>query len=123
MGAMKAHFASEWVLDLTAIAPVAMLAAVLALRATAQEPEPVTLEPLTVTAPVAPLDRSLYLLRLLVEQTTPCLGCDAVLVAREPAALKLLDYLLFPPDRLDEAARLAREIKLQDSPDLEYLRR
>jgi hypothetical protein len=80
------------------------------------------LEPVTVIAPAAPLDRSLQLLRALVRDSTPCLGCDAApLPAREPALLELL--LASEPPQPDEATRLQREIKLKDSPDLEYLRR
>lgn len=83
---------------------------------------PTVLDPVEVTAPVTPLDRSLYLLRLLVEQSAPCLGCDAAAAGRVPA-LPVLDYLMLPADRVDEVTRLARDVKLQDSRDLEYLRR
>ena len=51
-------------------------------------------------------------------------ACDAVLRERRPPATSLLSYLLLPaePPQVDEATRLALDIKLQDSPDLEYLR-
>jgi hypothetical protein len=102
----------------------AVAAATLALAAAAQDPDTVTLDPVVVTAPAAPLDRSLYLLRIMVGQSTPCLGCDAVLVERPWAMRTLLDYLLWPgpPPEVDESTRMARQIKLQDSPDLDYLR-
>lgn len=85
----------------------------------------VPLDPIIVTGRVAPLDRSQYLLRILVEQSAPCLGCDAVLVQRRaPAVVRLLNYLLMPaePPPVTEADRLAFDIKLQDSPELEFLR-
>jgi len=89
--------------------------------------EPIALDPITVTGTVEPLDRSMHLLRLLVDQSAPCLGCDAVLQlqARPPMARTVLDFLLLPaePPPVDEATRLARDIKLRDSPDLDYLRR
>lgn len=104
--------------------------AVLACAAGAGPPETddeaVVLEPLVVREPVAPLDRSMHLLRLLVQRSAPCLGCDAVLVERRrPAAVSMLEYLLLPapPPEVDEATRQARDIKLQDSPDLDYLRK
>jgi hypothetical protein len=112
----------------------AILALALALPAVAEEPgvpDAATglatdlgtdLEPMTVTAPANPLDRSLHLLRLLVDKSAPCLGCDAVLARREPFPATVLEYLLLPADRIDEATRTARDIKLQDSRDLEYLR-
>jgi hypothetical protein len=104
------------------------LAAVLCiwvLVARAQDgPEAATeLEPVTVIAPIPPLDRSRHLLRLLVEKSAPCLGCDAAGTARDAQA-ELLQYLLAStPPEVDEATRLAFEVKLQDSPDLQYLRR
>lgn len=101
----------------------ALLALACALPAAGQESgAPTELEPMTVTAPVDPLDRSLLLLRLLVEKSAPCLGCDAVLAQREAFPETALEYLLLPADRIDEATRTARDVKLQDSPDLEYLR-
>lgn len=104
----------------------ALLALACALPAAGQDggpPDDATeLEPITVTAPVSPLDRSLHLLRLLVDRSAPCLGCDAVLARSEPFRMTVLEYLLSPPDQVDEATRTAREVKLQDSPDLEYLR-
>jgi hypothetical protein len=84
------------------------------------------LEPIVVIAPQDPLDRSQRLLRLLVAESTPCLGCDAVLVQRPPSrAIQMLRYLLLPavPPEVDEARRLAVHVKLHDSPDLEYLER
>ena len=80
------------------------------------------LDPITVTAPVAPLDRSLHLLRLLVAQSAPCLGCDAVLT-QPPATARLLGYLLASePPAVSQDDLLLLDIKLKDSPDLEYLR-
>lgn len=108
------------------------LLALLAFAAGAQAPadpadSAVKLDPITVTGATEPLDRSLHLLRLLVDQSAPCLGCDAVLriKARPPVALTVLEFLLLPtePPVVDEATRLARDIKLQDSPDLDSLRR
>jgi len=101
----------------------------LAATAIAQADKPaegtVPLDTITVTGRAPPLDRSLYLLRILVEQSAPCLGCDAVLQqARTPPAIRLLNYLLMPaePPPVSEAERLAFEIKLKDSPELEFLR-
>lgn len=110
-------------ITLGTVLPALALAGAAAIRAQDPAAGPATeLPPLTVTAPIAPLDRSRQLLRLLVEKSAPCLGCDAVL---RPAArpLTLQDYLLQPADRVDEATRVARDVKLQDSPDLQYLRR
>ena len=96
--------------------------------AIAQPPadEPVLLEPVTVTGRAAPLNRSLHMLRILVEQSAPCLGCDVIVrQAARPAALRLLSYMLLPaePPPVTEAERLAFEIKVKDSPELEFLRR
>ena len=93
-------------------APVAALA----------DQDAVELEPLTVTAPVNALDRSQRLLRLLIERSAPCLGCDAVLVrSPEPRTVTLLKYLLLPavPPDVDEAARLAAY--LRHDHELEFL--
>jgi hypothetical protein len=80
------------------------------------------LEPMTVTAPARPSwDRTDRQLRLMVEKASPCLGCDAV--RAQPAALGWQDYLLQPAGEVDEATTLVRHVKLQDSPDLQYLRR
>lgn len=104
----------------------ALLALAGSLPSAAQDPgaadAATELEPLTVIAPVNPLDRSLHLLRLLVAKSAPCLGCDAVLAQREEFPATVLEYLLLPADQVDEATRVARDVKLQDSPDLEYLR-
>jgi hypothetical protein len=88
--------------------------------AQSQDPEDaLLLEPLTVTAPVAPLDRSLHLLRLLVAQSTPCLGCDAAPVRSNA----LLDYLLASePPAVSETDLLLLDLKVKDSPELEFLR-
>jgi len=109
--------------------PILTAALVLSAGLTAQAAEPpedpVSLEPMIVMAPIAPLDRSLILLRLLVERSTPCLGCDAVLrTPRAPAAARLLSYLLMPtePPPVGDSERLLFEIKLADSPELEFLR-
>jgi len=104
--------------------PLALAAAVFPAFAEDPAEPPVELETVTVTAPVPPLDRSQRLLRILVEQSTPCLGCDAVLRERRSPAVSLLSDLLLPvePPQVDEATRLAKDVKLQDSPDLEYLR-
>jgi hypothetical protein len=87
-------------------------------------PETTELDPITVTAPAAPLDRSLNLLRLLVAQSAPCLGCDAVLApVQPPATARLLGYLLASePPAVSQHDLLLLDIKLKDSPDLEYLR-
>lgn len=105
-----------------AAAALAVIAGAAAAQDTPQDP--VELESITVIAPQRPLDRSLELLRILVEQSTPCLGCDAVLRQPRSRTASLLGYLLLPgePPQVDEATRLAHEIKLQDSPDLDYLR-
>jgi hypothetical protein len=108
-----------------ALYPVIALALVVSTAAARQpaDPDAAELEPITVTAPVAPLDRSLYLLRLLVAQSAPCLGCDAVLADRRTPAARLLSYLLeSEPPEPTEADLLMFEIKVKDSPDLEYLR-
>lgn len=84
------------------------------------------LEPITVTAPVSPLDRQQQLLRILVERSTPCLGCDAVLRQSPPApTVAFLHQLLAhpSPNDVDAATRLASDVRLHDSPDLEYLQR
>ena len=84
------------------------------------------LEPITVTGSTPPLDRSLKLLRIMVEQSTPCLGCDAVLRESRPApTTTLLRYLLAhpSPNDVDAATKLASDVKLHDAPDLEYLKR
>lgn len=89
---------------------------------TLADEDAVELEPLTVTAPVSPLDQSQRLLRLLIERTAPCLGCDAVL-ARSPESrtVKLLKFLLLPavPPEVDESARLAAY--LRHDHELEFL--
>ena len=106
----------------------ALIASLLALAGPAMAQEPATdeateLEPMSVIAPVSPLDRSLYLLRLLVEQSAPCLGCDAVLASRRAPSERVLSYLLeSEPPEPSEADLLMFEIKVKDSPDLEYLR-
>jgi hypothetical protein len=80
------------------------------------------LEPMTVTAPPRPSwDRTDRQLRLMLDKSSPCLGCDAARAG--PAALGWQDYLLQPVGEVDEATTLARHVKLQDSPDLQYLRR
>ena len=109
---------------LCSILALAALPAAFVVRADDPPATAVEFEPLTVTAPVEPLDRSLQMLRLLVEQSAPCLGCDAVLQPRTSRTVDFLSYLLLPaePPQVDEATRLAHEIKLQDSPDLDYLR-
>lgn len=87
----------------------------------ADEPVPATLPPMTVIAPDDPLERSMQLLHILVDTSAPCLGCDAVPVgARGPNLLELL-LPTTEPAQPDAAARLAVDIKLIDSPDLEYL--
>lgn len=87
--------------------------------------EIVVLEPLSATPRADALYEGDALLRALLSRSTPCLGCDAR-ARPEPRSLagELLHYLLLPaiPAEPDEASRLAFEIKLQDSPDLEYLR-
>lgn len=107
------------------IASAPMLALALATPAFAQGPaeEAIELEPLTVTAPVSPLDRSLHLLRLLVEQSAPCLGCDAAVAARDPARARLLSYLLHSEPPAPAAGELLLfDLKVKDSPELEFLR-
>lgn len=86
--------------------------------ATGKADDAVTLEPFTVVSPVAPLDRSLWLLKKLAETSTPCLGCDAKPASESHSpALSLLEYLLLPsePPALDAAARLAVEVRHADS--------
>ena len=106
--------------------PCLCIALAFAPATAAQQPAPETateFEPVIVTAPARPSwERSDELLRLLVEKSAPCLGCDTVVRAR-PATLTLQDYLLRPAGSVDEAATLARHVKLQDSPDLQYLQR
>ena len=99
-----------------------------AARVFADEPsaDAVRLEPLIVTLPADPLEDSLDLLRVLVAETAPCLGCDTVLRQRpRPIALTLLEHLLLPvePSPVDELTWLMRDAKLKDSPDLDYLPR
>lgn len=105
--------------------PLLLVALALAPAVPAQEPADTELEPITVTAPPRPpWERSDELLRLLVEKTAPCLGCNAVVrPSARPVMTTLQDYLLQPADRVDEATTVARQVKLQDSPDLQYLRR
>ena len=108
-------------------AAVGLLALTATALALAQEPAdpPTPLDPVTVTGRAAPLDRSLHMLRILVEQSAPCLGCDVIVrQAARPTALRLLSYMLLPaePPPVTEAERLALEIKLKDSPELEFLR-
>lgn len=101
------------------------LAAVISPPLTPQEPSPETLEPVVVTAPVPEFDRSLHLLRLLVARSAPCLGCDAVRAPpSEAAAAELLRYLLLPavPTPPSETERLLFDIKVADSPELDFLR-
>jgi hypothetical protein len=111
-------------LVLTLLVPLAATAAVAADDEAAQ-PQP--LEPMTVTAPVPPLDRSLQLLRELAKKSTPCLGCDAVLAVAQPApGMSLLQYLFAShrsPNEVDAATKQAADAKLHDAPDLDYLKR
>lgn len=105
--------------------PMLIVALGLAPAVPAQEPADTELEPMTVIAPARPSwERSSELLRLMVEKSSPCLGCDAVVrPAAQPVMTTLQDYLLQPAHQVDEATTLARQVKLQDSPDLQYLRR
>lgn len=83
------------------------------------------LEPVTVTAPPTPSwERDARQLRLRIDKSTPCFGCDTVARPQaRPVYLTLQDYLLRPVGQVDEGTTLARHVKLQDSPDLQYLRR
>lgn len=86
---------------------------------------PAQLETIVVHPLTPPLDESRRLLRLLVESSSPCLGCDAVLVpAHESPALSLLKYMLVPtpPPEMDEGARLLMDLRTSDDRTLEYLR-
>lgn len=109
----------------TAFVPMLIVALALAPALGAQEPADTELETLTVTAPARPSwERSSELLRLMVEKSSPCLGCDAVMRPEaQPVMATLQDYLLQPAHQVDEVTTLARHVKLQDSPDLQYLRR
>lgn len=111
---------TRWVTLVAAVLLQAGLAA-----APASDEAPIELEPLIVHAFPLPLDEQALLLRLLILRSTPCLGCDAVLREPRPSrAAMVLRYLLVPgvPPQTDEAARLALDLKVLDSPDLEYLR-
>jgi hypothetical protein len=104
----------------------AVLIAISGFASASEPPDPAVfeLEPIVVTPDRAPLDEPSRLLRILVEQSAPCLGCDAVLARPPRPGVALLQYLLMPtaPPDVDEAARVALEVKLHDAPDLEYLR-
>lgn len=109
-----------------------LTAAALAAGAAAVADEPAApaadatpLDTVVVHPPRETLDDSLRLLRLLVEQSAPCLGCDAVLTPeRDAPATALLKYLLWPtpPPDVDEGRRLLMDLRTQDDRTLEYLR-
>lgn len=110
---------------LTLTAALLLQAGLAAAEPPAANEAPTELEPLIVYPSTLPLDEPARLLRLLVLRSTPCLGCDAVLRQPTPSpAAVLLQYLLVPspPPEVDESRRLALDLKLQDAPDLDYLR-
>jgi len=88
---------------LAALAAVFSLSAALAADEQASPRDPgVTLEELTVTAPVAPLDRPLVLLRG-ITNALPCLGCqDPQGVERPSPEISLLEFLLWPAEPMPQ---------------------
>lgn len=99
--------------------------ALLPLAAAAQTDarDSVELDPLVITAPVAPLDRELQRLRLMLDVTTPCLGCEAQSVStRETIVTGLIRFMLFPaePPPRDEARQVLGTVRCaQAGPGLE----
>lgn len=112
-----------------AAAPLACAlgAAALALASGVAEPDgrgAVEFDPLVITAPVAPLDRELLRLRLMLDAGTPCLGCDARAVpTRDTIVTGLIRFVLLPaePPPRDAARQALGAIRCdQAGPGFEY---
>lgn len=84
----------------------------------------VLLDPITITEPVQPLDAPLWRLKLLLDATTPCLGCDAnVAPTRENLLTGLVRFLLLPaePPPRDEARRALSAVRCASAgPESEF---
>jgi len=113
-----------------AIALCSGLAMGLALAAPEPAPDETRLEDILVTPQPNPLDQSSERLRQMLEQSTPCLGCDsAPLTARRTLAERVVRYVFFPaePPALDrDARREAREAvehRAQErGPEMDFLK-
>lgn len=90
----------------TAAAMMAITVTGIALADGVADGDATLLDPIEITAPVPAIDAELWRLKLLLEATTPCLGCDAdALPTRENilAGLVRFMFLASEPPPMDEA--------------------
>lgn len=87
-------------------------------------PDSVQLEDIVVTARPNPLDAAMLRLRVLLDTSTPCLGCDAnAAPTRENVVMGLVRFVLLPsvPPEPDEAERVLAGLRCaQAGPGMDY---
>ena len=100
------------VLALTALLPA--FAAHAADRTDADEGETTQLEPIVVTPQPNPLDESMRHLHKLLDESTPCLGCElAPQKARQGLVENVVRYVLLPATPPNPDVEQRRDIHLQ----------